>query len=216
MLLGETREEKVNLADLAVNVAGVKFQNPVLTASGTFGYGEEYAKIFDISQLGGIIVKAISLKPRDGNPPPRLVEVSAGCLSACGLQNIGVHRFVEEKMPFLRRIGIPVVVNIAGQSVEEFVEVVRVLSDADGIAAVELNVSCPNVKNHGMAFGIDRSAVHAIVRAVKAESQWPVIFQTYAECDRHRCHSAKCSRGRGGCRIAHQRAARHGNRRTHA
>jgi dihydroorotate dehydrogenase (NAD+) catalytic subunit len=175
MPYSETPAAEASGVDLGVTVAGIKLRNPVLTASGTFGYGEEYAQIFDISRLGGIIVKAISLKPRNGNPPPRLVEASAGCLSACGLQNIGVHRFVDEKMPFLRQIGIPVIVNLAGESIAEFVEIVRVLSQVDGIAGVELNVSCPNVKHHGMAFGIDPVAVHDIVSAVKAEAPWPVI-----------------------------------------
>lgn len=167
--------EQAASVDLSVEVAGIPLKNPVLTASGTFGYGEEYARIFDVSRLGGLVAKAISLKPRDGNPPPRLTEVTGGILSACGLQNVGVHRFVREKMPYLRQLGIPIIVNVAGETIEEFVEVVEILGDTDGIAGIELNVSCPNVKNHGMAFGIDAEAVRSIVRAVKKVARWPVI-----------------------------------------
>ena len=161
--------------DTRVNIAGIALQNPVMTASGTFGYGEEYDSLFDLGQLGAIVVKAITSKPRLGNPPPRVVETAAGMLSSCGLQNVGVDRFINDKMPFLKKVGIPVIVNITGESVDEFAVLGDRLSNTEGISALELNVSCPNVRQGGMVFGRDPAMVRQIVRAVKAESAIPVI-----------------------------------------
>ena len=164
-----------SVVDLSVEVAGLRLANPVLTASGTFGYGEEYASLVDLEELGGIVVKAITLHPRPGNPPPRMVEVAGGILSSCGLQNVGVECFLREKLPYLRQFRVPVIVNVAGESVAEFVALAERLNEGEGISALELNVSCPNVRNGGMAFGIDPSWVHRIVAAVKTVSLYPVI-----------------------------------------
>lgn len=152
-------------------------KNPVLTASGTFGYGLEYADVVDLNRLGGIVVKGTTLRPRLGNPPPRMVETVGGMLSACGLQNIGVDAFVREKLPLLRRFDTAVIVNIAGATVEEFAELTGRLSKAEGVHALEVNVSCPNADNHGMAFGVDGRSVAEVVRAVKLHSRCPVIVK---------------------------------------
>lgn len=173
--MNKTISFQKNKPDLGVELAGITLKNPVMTASGTFGYGEEYAPLIDLNQLGAIVVKAITKKPRQGNPPPRVVEVAAGMLSSCGLQNVGVDKFIKEKLPFLRAFQVPIIVNIAGESVEDFVAVVEKLQGTEGISAVELNVSCPNVKNGGMVFGIDPEMVWKIVSEVKAVSKVPVI-----------------------------------------
>ena len=162
-------------SDLRVDLAGISLKNPIMTASGTFGYGEEYNSLFDVRELGAIVVKAVTSKPRPGNPPPRIVESAAGMLSSCGLQNVGVDRFIIDKMPFLRSLGIPVIVNVAGQSVEDFVSLAANLSSTEGINALELNVSCPNVKDGGMIFGQDPEMVRQVVKEVKGVSKVPVI-----------------------------------------
>jgi dihydroorotate dehydrogenase (NAD+) catalytic subunit len=163
------------VVDLSVEIAGLRLANPVLTASGTFGYGEEYASLVDLEELGGIVVKAVTLHPRPGNPPPRMVEVAGGILSSCGLQNVGVECFLREKLPYLHQFRVPVIVNVAGESVDEFVVLTERLNEGEGISALELNVSCPNVRNGGMTFGIDPSIVYGIVAAVKSVSRYPVI-----------------------------------------
>lgn len=167
----------VGMPDLSVNIAGFKLKNPVLTASGTFGYGVEYSEIVDLNLLGGIVVKATTLRPRLGNPPPRVVETPAGMMSCCGLQNVGVDAFIREKLPLLRSYDTAVIVNVAGESVREFADVVARLEKAEGISAVELNVSCPNVKKGGMAFGVDARSVARITKAVKKVSSRPVIVK---------------------------------------
>src|SRR3989338_1719796 len=131
--------------DLSVQVGRLKLKNPVLVASGTFGHAKEFEAFFDLKKLGGIVTKTITLKPRLGNPPPRVVETPAGMLNAIGLQNPGVEKFIEEKLPYLRKIGIPIIVSVMGYSVEEFVSVVKILDAAEGIDGYELNLSCPNV-----------------------------------------------------------------------
>lgn len=161
--------------DLTVQLPGMVMQNPVMTASGTFGYGEEYSRLYDINKLGAIVVKATTIKPRLGNPPPRLVEIPAGMLCSIGLQNVGVDAFVSDKLPFLRKLSIPVIVNIAAESIDDFVTVAEKVSQAGGIAALELNVSCPNVKQGGMSFGVDPVMVNKVVSAVKKASTVPVI-----------------------------------------
>lgn len=163
--------------DMRVDISGLNLKNPVLTASGTFGYGIEYSEVVDLNMLGGIVVKATTLKPREGNPPPRLVETPGGMMSCCGLQNVGVDSFIKEKLPLLRGYDTAVIVNIAGESIMEFSEVARRLEDVDGISAYELNVSCPNVKMGGMAFGVDKRAVAKITKAVKRVSKRPVIVK---------------------------------------
>src|SRR5271165_2219549 len=144
---------------LSITVCGIAFRNPILAASGTFGYGIEFEKQLDLNALGGIVVKGLSRTPIEGNPAPRLWEARAGMINSVGLQNVGVHAFVAEKLPALRRYSTPVIANVFGYAAEDYVEVVRVLNDADGVAAYELNVSCPNTEHGGLAFGVDEAAL---------------------------------------------------------
>lgn len=160
---------------LSVDIGGLILKNPIMTASGTFGYGEEYGELFSLDELGAIVVKGTTLRPKMGNPPPRLTETPGGMLSSCGLQNIGVEAFIRDKMPFLRRFNTGVVVNVAGESVEDFVEIARRLDEVPGVHALELNVSCPNVRDGGMIFGIQANMVARIVREVKGVTSLPVI-----------------------------------------
>lgn len=162
---------------MAVNIAGMKMKNPVMTASGTFGCGEEYADYVDLNRLGGIVVKGLSLKPRLGNPPPRIMETAGGMLNAVGLQNVGVDAFIEEKLPFLRNYNVAVIANIYGESYTEYAQVAGKLSAAPGVHALEVNVSCPNVKKGGLSFGADPKAAAEVTRRVKAETHLPVIVK---------------------------------------
>jgi len=162
---------------MAVEIAGLKMKNPVMTASGTFGYGEEYADYVDLNQLGGIVVKGLSLKPRLGNPPPRIMETSGGMLNAVGLQNVGVDVFIEEKLPFLRQYDVAVIANIYGESTLEYAQVAKRLSQAEGIHALEVNVSCPNVKKGGLSFGSDPKSAAEVTRRVKDQTHLPVIVK---------------------------------------
>jgi dihydroorotate dehydrogenase (NAD+) catalytic subunit len=161
--------------DLAVNFAGIKLKNPVLTASGTFGYGEEYAEFVDLNRLGGVIVKGVSLLPIKGNPPPRIWETPSGMLNAIGLENPGVDAFLRDKLPYLRRFDTAVIVNIFGYSMEEYVAVAERLDGVPGVAGLEVNISCPNVKAGGMAFGADVRASHTLLSAVRRATKLPVI-----------------------------------------
>lgn len=164
--------------DLSVRIGqGLVLRNPVMTASGTFGYGQEFAEYVNLHRLGGIVVKGISLQPRSGNPPPRIVETAGGMLNAIGLENVGVDRFLAEKMPFLRGIGTPVVVNILGDSVDDYASLAEKLNDIGGISAIEVNISCPNVKQGGVAFGTDPAMVREVTRAVKEKASQPVIIK---------------------------------------
>ena len=163
--------------DLRVNIAGLELANPVLTASGTFGYGAEFAGLLDLSRLGGIVTKGISLKPRPGNPPPRIVETAGGMLNAIGLENVGVERFITEKLPFLRDCGARVIVNILGDSEDDYAELAARLDGAPGVDALELNISCPNVRHGGIAFGADPRMAAAVTRAAKARTRLPVIVK---------------------------------------
>lgn len=163
--------------DLRVNIGSLELQNPVMTASGTFGYAREFENLVNLHRLGGVVVKGISLAPRAGNPPPRIVETPCGMLNAIGLQNVGVKRFIEEKMTYLRGINVPVIVNILGDTVEEYSEITRRLADTEGIAALEVNISCPNVKKGGVAFGNDPKMAAAVTSAVKEVSPIPVMVK---------------------------------------
>lgn len=167
----------MNQADLGITIGGLVFKNPVLTASGTFGYGKEFAPYVNLHHLGGVVVKGISLTPRRGNPPPRIVETAGGMLNAIGLENVGLERFVAEKMPYLRGIGTRVIVNILGDTLEEYQLLARQLSDVEGISALEVNISCPNVKRGGVAFGADPAMAEAVTRAVCANTTLPVIVK---------------------------------------
>ncbi len=161
--------------DLSVSIGGLRLRNPLMTASGCFGYGVEYADVVDLSTLGAVVVKGLFLAERDGHPPQRIVETPSGMLNAIGLQGIGVRRFIDEKMPELRRLHAVVVVNICGTTVAEYAELARILSDVEGVAALELNISCPNIKEGGITFGCDVRNTHAVVAAVRAATRLPVI-----------------------------------------
>jgi dihydroorotate dehydrogenase (NAD+) catalytic subunit len=161
--------------DLTVQVGAVRLRNPILVASGTFGYGVEFAHLVDLNRLGGIVVKGLSLEPMEGAPAPRLCETPAGMLNAVGLQNIGVRAFVAEKLPVLRKYDTAIIANVFGYCVEDYLEVIRILEDAEGLAAYELNISCPNVKKGGMQFGGDPALVAEVVGAArKAAAKRPL------------------------------------------
>lgn len=167
--------EKKRSSRLSVEIAGVKLKNPVLTASGTFGYGLEFAKFTDLNKLGGIVVKGLSLKPREGNPGPRIVETPCGMLNAIGLQNVGVDYFIKEKLPLLKDYDTKVFANIFGETIEDYMEVARRLDNCEGVAGIEINISCPNVKKGGIVFGTDPVEAHKVVSAVKSSTRLPVI-----------------------------------------
>jgi len=159
---------------LAVALGGLRLKNPLIAASGTFGYGVEYEGILDLSRLGGIVSKGLYLEPRDGCPVPRIVETPAGLLNAIGLQGVGIRAFVADVLPRLARYDTAVIVNVCGDTVEEYAEVARI-ADAPGVAALEINISCPNVKKGGMAFGGDPRMTHEVVAAVRKATRLPVI-----------------------------------------
>ncbi len=161
--------------NLAVELAGLRLKNPLLMASGTFGYGVEHEDVLDLSSLGGIVTKGLYLEPRDGAPTPRIVETPAGLLNAIGLQGVGVRAFVRDVLPRLRRHDTAVVVNVCGDTVDEYAEVSRILDQAEGVHALEINISCPNVKQGGMAFGVDPRLTQAVVGAVRRATRLPVI-----------------------------------------
>ena len=161
--------------DLSVQIGSLRLPNPLIAASGCFGYGVEYADIVDLSTLGGVAVKGLFLSEREGHPPPRIVETPSGMLNAIGLQGIGVHRFINERLPELRERRAIVIVNICGTTLDEYVEVARILSDADGVHALELNISCPNIKEGGITFGCSLPGTHAVVSAVRKVTSLPVI-----------------------------------------
>jgi dihydroorotate dehydrogenase (NAD+) catalytic subunit len=164
--------------DLSVSVAGVELKNPVIAASGTFGYGVEFEDIVALSRIGGFVVKGLSREPMPGNPPPRLFETAAGMLNAIGLQNIGVRAFLEEKLPLLQKIkDIVYICNVFGHAREEYEEVIGALNDGEGIAAYELNVSCPNTKCGGITFGSDPKMLFEVVSAAKRIASRPVIVK---------------------------------------
>ncbi len=161
--------------NLSVDFAGIKLKNPVLTASGTFGYGEEFAEFVDLNKLGGVIVKGISIRPIKGNPPPRIWETPSGMLNAIGLENPGVDVFLNEKLPYLRKFDTAVIVNIFGYSQEEYVAVAERLDGVAGVSGIEVNISCPNVKAGGMAFGTDRKATLELLSAIRKATRLPLI-----------------------------------------
>lgn len=160
---------------LRTRVAGIELANPVLMASGTFGYGREYGELFPLYRLGGIVTKGTTLRPRAGNPPPRLAETPAGMLNAIGLQNPGVDHFIENDLPYLRQSGTRIIVNVAGHSLEEYQAVASRLAGEEGIAALEVNISCPNVAQGGMTFGTDPTEAARVIAAVKEVAGQPVI-----------------------------------------
>ena len=167
----------MNKPDLAVQIGPLKLKNPVLTASGTFGYGQEFSSLMDPNLLGGIVVKGISLKPMEGNPPPRIVETPCGMLNAIGLANVGLEAFLSEKLPWLQELDTCVIVNIYGHSLDEYGAVAAGLKGARGISALEVNISCPNVEQGGMAFGTDPDMAARVTERVLKETDKPVIVK---------------------------------------
>lgn len=163
--------------DLSVKIGPLELKNPVIAASGTFGYGLEYQSMVDLDLLGAIVVKGTSLAPKDGNPPPRIVETPSGMLNAIGLANIGVKAFIEEKLPLLRGLNTKIIVNIYGQRVEEYGELAAALKGADGVDALEVNISCPNVDCGGMAFGTDPRISQEVTRRVLENTDKAVIVK---------------------------------------
>jgi dihydroorotate dehydrogenase (NAD+) catalytic subunit len=161
--------------DLSVTLGTLTLPNPLIAASGCFGYGLEYEQVVDLSSLGGVVSKGLFMKERQGHPPPRIVETPAGMINAIGLQGIGVHRFVNEKLPLLRKAGARTFVNVCGTTLDEYVEVSKVLSQAEGVAAIELNISCPNIKEGGIQFGCSLTGTYEVVSAVKKATHLPVI-----------------------------------------
>jgi dihydroorotate dehydrogenase (NAD+) catalytic subunit len=161
--------------DLSVRIGSLTLSNPLIAASGCFGYGVEYADVVDLSTLGAIVSKGLFLKEREGHPAPRIVETPAGMLNAIGLQGIGARRFVDEKLPELRARGATVIVNVCGTTFDEYVEVSRIMSDADGVAAIELNISCPNIKEGGIQFGCSLNGTFDVVSAVRKVTRLPII-----------------------------------------
>jgi dihydroorotate dehydrogenase (NAD+) catalytic subunit len=161
--------------DLTARIGPLTLKNPLIAASGCFGYGVEYADTIDLSTLGAVCVKGLFLAEREGHPPPRIVETPAGMINAIGLQGIGVHRFVAERLPELRAHRAVVIVNICGSSIDEYAEIARILSDAEGVAAIELNISCPNIKAGGIQFGCSVGGTHDVVSAVRKVTSLPII-----------------------------------------
>src|SRR6266404_9980895 len=164
--------------DLSVNFAGITFKNPVIASAGTFGYGIEFEDIVTLEKLGGFVTKGLSREPMVGNPPPRLFETAAGMLNSIGLQNIGARAFIDEKLPKLaHKKNVVVICNVFGYTREDYEATIRILNEAEGIAAYELNVSCPNTKHGGMAFGSDRAMLEELVASCKAASRRPLIVK---------------------------------------
>ncbi len=163
--------------DLSVQIGSLKLKNPILLASGTVGYGNEISKMTDLSKLGGIVTKSLSLNPRKGNPPQRIVETPSGMLNAIGLANVGVEVFIKEKIPFLKDLNTAIICNIAASSIEEYVECTKILTGEETISAFEINVSCPNVREGGLIFGNDASSVGRITQKVRAVTSKPIIIK---------------------------------------
>lgn len=164
------------MADLTVNIAGVEFKNPVITASGTFGFGREYSEFYPLKEIGGLSCKGITLKPRMGNPPPRIAETPSGILNAVGLQNPGVDHFIEQDLPWLKEQETVVIANIAGNTPEEYAQMAEKLSESS-VDMIEMNISCPNVKHGGVQFGTSCQSVGAITREVRAHCKKPLMVK---------------------------------------
>jgi dihydroorotate dehydrogenase (NAD+) catalytic subunit len=163
--------------NMRVNIGGIEISNPVMTASGTFGYAKEYEALVDLNRLGAIVVKGLSLEPSKGNPPQRIVETPCGMLNAIGLENVGLAAFIEEKVPFLRRLNTPVFINIYGKSITEYAELAARLEDIDVVSGVEVNISCPNVKSGGIAFGAYPESAAEVVRAIRKQTNRPLMVK---------------------------------------
>ena len=170
----------INKPNLEVEIAGIKLKNPVMTASGTFGYGEEFSPFIDLDKLGAIVLKGITLKPKMGNPPPRVIETPSGMLNTIGLQNVGVEMLIKEKLPYLQKFNTPVIINVSGDTVEEYVELVRRLGEVSeemGVAGLEVNISCPNVKKGGMVWGTDAHSTYELINSIRKATSLPLIVK---------------------------------------
>ncbi len=174
---GQLLHSKEFLPRIDTELAGVHFPNPVLTASGTFGYGQEFAHLIDLNQLGGIVVKGISAEPMAGNPPPRIYETESGMLNAIGLQNVGAKKFLAEKLPFLRTLRARCIVNVFGYSTEDYVRCIEILNAGDGIDAYELNISCPNTRCGGMVYGSEPKLTEEVTAAAKKAARFPLVVK---------------------------------------
>ncbi len=163
--------------DLSVNIAGISLRNPVMTASGTFGYGEEFSEYVDLEKIGAIVTKGLSLRPKAGNAMPRIVETPGGMLNAIGLQNVGIEAFIEKKIPFLRKISTPVIVNFFGNTVDEYAALAERLDAIPEVAGIEVNISCPNVKHGGIVFGTDPKSAYSVVTAVRKATSKVLIVK---------------------------------------
>ncbi len=163
--------------DLSVDIGRLRLKNPVMTASGTFGYAREFEALLELKRLGGIVVKGLSLRPSKGNPPPRIAETSCGLLNAIGLENVGVETFINEKLPCLKQIGTPVVANIYGTDINAYSELAARLDDIEGVSGIEVNISCPNVKEGGVAFGSDPITAGRVTEEVRRRYQGPLIVK---------------------------------------
>ncbi|MGB5750995.1 MAG: dihydroorotate dehydrogenase [Desulfobacterales bacterium] len=163
--------------DLKVKIGALELQNPVMTASGTFGYAREFEHLVDLNRLGGIIVKGLSLMAARGNPPPRIVETACGMINAIGLENVGIEAFITEKLPFLQDLVPPIIVNIYGKFEDEYMRLAARIHDVEAISGIEVNISCPNVKAGGMAFGVDPKAAFSVIRAVREQTSKPLIVK---------------------------------------
>jgi dihydroorotate dehydrogenase (NAD+) catalytic subunit len=173
----ESDRHGIDRGALGVRIGTLALKNPVMTASGTFGYGEEFSPFCDLSRLGAVVVKGLSLEPRPGNPAPRIMETPCGMLNAIGLQNVGVRAFVGEKLPYLRQFDVAVVANIFGETIDEYCRVTEILNRCQGVHAIEVNISCPNVKRGGIAFGANPEVAADVTRQVRAISDLPVIVK---------------------------------------
>jgi dihydroorotate dehydrogenase (NAD+) catalytic subunit len=167
----------MNKIDLSVKIGSLTLRNPIMLASGTVGYGNEMSEFTDLNKLGGIVTKSLSLKPRKGNPPQRIVETPAGMLNAIGLANVGVEVFLKEKIPFLKQFDVPLICNIAASTIEEYVECTKILTEEETIKAFEINISCPNVREGGLLFGNDLNSVAKITEKVRAVTNKPLIMK---------------------------------------
>jgi len=170
----------IDKPNLEVEVAGIKLKNPVMTASGTFGYGEEFSPFIDLDKLGAMILKGITLKPKTGNLPPRIIETPSGMLNSIGLQNVGVERLIKEKLPYLKKFNTPVIINISGDTIEEYTKLAGRLGEVSkdmGVAGLEVNISCPNVKKGGMAWGTDAEATYKIINSIRKTTSLPLIVK---------------------------------------
>jgi len=169
--------KKQTVPRMSVNIGDLELKNPVMTASGTFGYGEEYSHYIDLNRLGALIVKGISFGKREGNPPHRIMETPCGMLNAIGLENVGVRSFVDDKLPFLEKFDVPVIVNIFGETVSEYRRVAEALSNVRGVSGLEVNISCPNVSKGGVEFGADPGVAYEVTREVKSVTDLPVMVK---------------------------------------